>query len=273
MGTAGEVLCLYRRQRADMPADRDEIAAAIAEGVVLIEQVAPVAIEVEAGRVSGLTCVRMAAGAQDASGRCRPEPVAGSEFHIEADTVITAIGQDVVLDFLPEGRLRVDPVTGETQLPGVFAGGDAVRGASSLILAMGDGQRAAAHMLASLGPGTSRPDANPPREFSVRQAMTMLATRTWGPEMPERPLDDRSTFDLVHPGLSLAETQEEAARCLQCDLVCSVCTTVCPNMANLTWTLSGKREWAFDLPVLELHGGTVHTVPVKPSMWCRARRS
>jgi putative selenate reductase len=80
VGSTGEVLCLYRRQRADMPADRDEIAAAIAEGVILIEQVAPVAIEVEEGRVSGLTCVRMAAGAPDASGRCRPEPVAGSEF-------------------------------------------------------------------------------------------------------------------------------------------------------------------------------------------------
>ncbi|MCB9474990.1 MAG: FAD-dependent oxidoreductase [Candidatus Delongbacteria bacterium] len=260
VGSAGEVLCLYRRSRADMPADRDEIAAAIAEGVTLVEMVAPVGIELKNGRFAALRCQRMQAGPPDSSGRPRPVPLPGSDFLIEADTLITAIGQDVVLDFFPEPALDTNPATGETCLPGVFAGGDAVRGASSLILAMGDGQRAARRMLERLGITPDARAEDPAREFSVSQAMGMLATRSFGPELPERPLSDRDNFELVHPGLSPEATRAEAARCLQCDLVCSVCTTVCPNMANLTYTLSGRRTWDFDLPLLTRAGTGVRTV-------------
>ncbi len=85
----------------------------------------------------------MELGESDASGRPRPIKIEGTEFEIQVDSVISAIGQRVELDFFPEKDLHSDPETLETRLPNVFAGGDAVRGASTLIRAIGDGKRVA----------------------------------------------------------------------------------------------------------------------------------
>jgi putative selenate reductase len=98
---------------------------------------------VEGGRVKSNVCFKMELGDEDASGRPRPIKLEGTEFEIQVDSVISAIGQRVELDFFPEATLQADPGSMETQLPEVFAGGDAVRGASTLIRAIGDGKRVA----------------------------------------------------------------------------------------------------------------------------------
>ena len=150
---AEEAILAYRRTRAEMPARAEEILHAEEEGIRFNLLVAPVAVEGDAQRwVQGLRCVRMELGEPDASGRRRPVPVTGSEHVIPCDTVVIAIGTRANplltsscpdLTLTPAGTIAIDE-DGMTNLPGVFAGGDIVRGSATVILAMGDGKRAAA---------------------------------------------------------------------------------------------------------------------------------
>ncbi len=167
---AGEAAIVYRRGREELPARAEEVHHAEAEGVRFDYQVAP--IEVlgdETGWVTGLRCQRMALGEPDASGRRRPEPIPGSEFIIEADMVVVAIGtrsNPLLTSTAPDlrvnqwGYIETDPY-GMTSMPGVFAGGDIVRGAATVILAMGDGKRAAASIASYLS-GVYPPPAPEP---------------------------------------------------------------------------------------------------------------
>ena len=131
---AKEVSIVYRRTRDEMPANDEEIEEAEHEKIKLLYLVAPTRIVTENGKVKGLECQRMELGDFDASGRRRPVPVKGSEFIMEVDGVIPAIGYIPDLSCLPQndgfkttkaGTLSVDPITLATHLPGVFAGGDA----------------------------------------------------------------------------------------------------------------------------------------------------
>jgi glutamate synthase (NADPH/NADH) small chain len=157
---AEEVLLVYRRSRQEMPARIEEVHHAEEEGVRFNLLTNP--IEVlgdEQGHVRGLRCIRMALGEPDASGRRRPVPIDGSEFETALDTVIVAIGNTPNplipsttpgLDLGRHGTIQADPETGLTSKPRVFAGGDIVTGAATVIEAMGAGKRAARainHML------------------------------------------------------------------------------------------------------------------------------
>lgn len=144
---------LYRRSEKEMPARIDEVSHAKEEGVVL--RMLQDAIEIlgdEDGWVTGVRCLRMALGEPDASGRRRPVPIEGSEFVIPADVVVVAIGNGpnpLVPRTSPEirtnkwGNIVADPLTGKTSMRGVWAGGDIVLGAATVILAMGEGRKAA----------------------------------------------------------------------------------------------------------------------------------
>jgi len=146
---AGEVSVLYRRSRQEMPAFDEEIEAAEKEGAKIQYLVAPVEVLSENGRVTGVKCIRMQLGEVDKTGRRRPVPIEGSEHAVDADMVIAAIGQSSDLSFLEreievlKGAVAVDPLTLETNLPGVFAGGDVVSGPASVIEAMVAGRTAA----------------------------------------------------------------------------------------------------------------------------------
>jgi glutamate synthase (NADPH/NADH) small chain len=149
---AAEATIVYRRGMEELPARREEVHHAQAEGIKFEMQVAPVEVVGENGWVTGLKCVRMELGEPDESGRRRPLPVPGSEFVIDCDMVVVAIGtrsnpilttSAAGLKLNQWGYIEVDGA-GMTSLPGVFAGGDIVRGAATVILAMGDGKRAAA---------------------------------------------------------------------------------------------------------------------------------
>ena len=235
VGKGGEVLVLYRRTRQEMPADRAEIAAMIEEGAVLHELAAPEAIRRDGEHVRAVVCSRMKLGEPDASGRPRPVKLAGTEFELAVDHVIPAVGQEVELGFFPGGVMQVDPVTGETQLPGVFAGGDAVRGADSLINAIGDGRRAAENILKRAVKAYGIPVEDTRRDLQPEDYQIRQARRVFGPVAPELSLDQRQGFELVNLPLDAESAMEEAARCLYCDDVCNICVTVCPNRANVAY--------------------------------------
>ena len=150
---AQEAMIVYRRTRNELPARAEEVHHAGEEGIQFEFLTAPAEVVGNDQRwVTGLKCVRMKLGAPDASGRARPEPVPGSEFILPCDVVVVAIGtraNPLLTATCPElqlnkhGNIVVDG-DGMTNLPGVFAGGDIVRGAATVILAMRDGKRAAA---------------------------------------------------------------------------------------------------------------------------------
>jgi len=237
VGKDGEVTVLYRRTRKEMPAAPEEVEAMLHEGIKLVELAAPERVIETDGKVTSLACYRMQLGEKDASGRPRPIKVEGSLFNMNVDTVIAAIGQRVNLEFFPEQQLKVNPTTQETQIENVFAGGDAVRGASTLIKAIGDGKRAAGSIakraLKSFAATTSVScKASDPEDL-----MTRKARRQKGARLQETGLDNRAGFDLVVNTLDEKTAQEEAGRCLQCDELCWVCVTVCPNRANIGYAL------------------------------------
>jgi glutamate synthase (NADPH/NADH) small chain len=149
-------ILIYRRSREEMPARAAEIHHAEEEGVEFQLLTNPVRyIADDNGWVREVECIRMELGEPDASGRRRPVPVPDSEFRIPVDTVVIAIGNSPNplipqttsgLEVSRRGTIVVDPETGRTSKKGVFAGGDIVTGAATVILAMGAGRIAARSM-------------------------------------------------------------------------------------------------------------------------------
>jgi NADPH-dependent glutamate synthase beta subunit-like oxidoreductase len=153
---AEEVHVLYRRSRKEMPAGEEEIVEAEEEGIQFHFLTAPVEIVGDAeGKVKEIKCVNMTLCELDESGRCRPEPVKGSEHLVSVDTVVAAIGLATDLDLFEDGAeaskpattswgtIEVDPVTYETSVSGVFAAGDVVTGAATVVGAIGAGKEVA----------------------------------------------------------------------------------------------------------------------------------
>lgn len=148
-----EVHSIYRRSRAEMPARKEEVEHAVEEGIIFHPLTNPVRIlGTEDGWVRGIECLKYELGEPDESGRRSPIPIPGSEFVIEVDTVVMAVGQSpnptVIrttqgLESNRKGALIIKPETGQTSREGVFAGGDAVSGGATVILAMGEGKVAA----------------------------------------------------------------------------------------------------------------------------------
>jgi len=147
---AKEVNILYRRSREEMPANPLEVEEAERDGVKIHFLLTPRKILGKNGRVVGVECIRMRLGPPDETGRRRPIPIEGSEFTMELDTIILAIGESPDISFLSEevevtdwNTIAVDPLTLETSIPGVFAGGDLVSGPATVIEAIAAGKRAA----------------------------------------------------------------------------------------------------------------------------------
>ncbi|NWF87239.1 FAD-dependent oxidoreductase [Candidatus Bathyarchaeota archaeon] len=147
---ADKVTILYRRSKEEMPAIPWEVKEAENEGVKIEFLVAPKKILGKNGKVSAVECVRIQLGEPDESGRRKPTPIEGSEFTRETDMVILAIGEIPDLGFLPkeielneDNTVWVNPITMETSVEGIFAGGDAVTGPATIIEAIRAGKRAA----------------------------------------------------------------------------------------------------------------------------------
>lgn len=238
-----DVRVLYRRTRAEMPSIPEEVEDAEAEGVELEFLVSPVRVlgDDENG-LTGLECIRMKLGEPDASGRPRPVPIAGSEFVVDLDVVVLAIGQLPDLSFLGQDhdiaitrheRINVADISFMTSRPGLFAVGDAVtRDKMAVIEAIGMGKQAAAAIDDYLMGRTPHETIVDAREVPIaRREMTAeeLAPRPPVP-VPTIPLEQRtSTFAEVELAYSPEDAIAEAQRCLVCGPCseCMACVEVC----------------------------------------------
>ncbi|NQT92344.1 MAG: FAD-dependent oxidoreductase, partial [Lentisphaerae bacterium] len=220
---AEKVLILYRRTREEMPAYDEEIEEALLEGIELHELVAPNRIIGKDGVVCGIEMTRMELGKPDDSGRRRPVPIEGSEYVIECDMVLPAIGQRASIE--PAEGLEItswktvvsDTVTLATSSEGVFSGGDVINGGGTVIEAIADGQRAAIAIDQHLGgSGTLPPDVS---MSLYRASDEELEKATTSNQEPMLPVEERlGDFREVVNGFQHAGACAEASRCLRCDL-------------------------------------------------------
>lgn len=225
-----EVTIFYRRTRHEMPAFQEEVAAALEEGVKLVELVSPVALRGRAGRLTAMDLVANELGEPDASGRRRPVPLAGSEHRVALDTLVVAIGEEAVAPGdevlagieMRGGAALADERTLATARPGVFAGGDLVTGPNTVIDAVAAGKRAAAIIDRYLN--------GQPLRRAAEVVLPQVYVEPVGAAEDERaqegrvmvaslaPRERAQGFDEVEFTLTPEEAVREARRCLRCDL-------------------------------------------------------
>ena len=250
---AKDVTILYRRTRKEMPADEAEILAAEHEGIKIHYLTAPIEVLGQGKSLTAARCIKMELGEPDQSGRRRPVPIEGSEFDVPTDTMIIAVSQSPEVGYVTEGSeirltkwntLVVNPETMQTDLQGVFAGGDVVQGPDAVITAMGDGKRAAevidkycnAEPLENFTTRRLRPlperDGNSrPHRYAPRFKDTPKKARI--PMREHDPRERLTGFGEVELGYTEEQAREEASRCLHCGLCidCKACEDVCEAKA------------------------------------------
>ena len=271
---ASSVQLVYRRTVDQMPADPEEVHALREEGIEIVELARPVGLHVEDGRLAGLVCRRTAyRGDRDAAGRKVPHDVPGSDFDLPLDTLVLAISQHPVLDLFrdrapdltPGGFIDVDPATFETSIPGVYAGGDvAGHGPASIVKAAADGKRVAAAIAAGLGLPAGGPASDPDGAGAAPDLQALVvrrARREYRVPVRASDLDRRGGFEETVLGYTPEEARREASRCLDCDVMCSLCVGVCPNLALMTYEVAPVRA---ELPVLGVAGGAVAVTGSRP---------
>ncbi len=251
---ADEVYILYRRSRQEMPAYAEDVETAEREGVSLQFMVNPKRFLGEGGGVTAVECLRMRLGEPDETGRRRPVPIEGSEFLMEVDNVLLAVGQTPDTSSIPPGievaktnTIVVDDVTLETNLEGVFAGGDIARGPATVIEAIADGKRAAE----SIDRYLRGEDLEIGREEAVRRVEevpkegVVTAPRQL---MPTLELSQRmGNFREVELGFTEEMVRREAERCLSCG-GCSECLE-CEKACEAHAILHEQGEEYVDLNV------------------------
>ncbi|MCX6027732.1 MAG: FAD-dependent oxidoreductase [Chloroflexi bacterium] len=223
---AKEVHIIYRRQRADMPAHKEEIEGAEYEGTIFHFLANPVRVLGD-DHVTGLVMQRQSLGEFDNSGRRRPVPVDADEFTLDVDVVIPAIGQTTDVSWIRTGDIQVTRGSTfvvqdafNTTRPGVFAAGDAVSGPATVIQAVAHGNLAAAAVDAWLKTGK----LDKPRYETARPDIVQLYNldeyaNAVRPHVPELAVAGRrGNFREVELGYDECTTREEAKRCLRCDL-------------------------------------------------------
>ena len=233
---ADEVIMVYRRTKKEMPAHHSEIEEAEKEGVKIQILTNPVEYLLdENGKLKGIRCIKMKLGEPDKSGRRRPIPIEGSEFDMEIDWVFEAIGQKPDLDlfysselgkkleFTPWKTIKADPDTMETNIEGIFAGGDALTGAATAIEAIAAGQKAAKSIHYYFTKGkverlkkpfiSRRENLNPDLSKEAFERFQKLPRNP----MPMLPVEKRiNTFDEVELGYTEEDAMKEVKRCLEC---------------------------------------------------------
>lgn len=284
---AKSVTILYRRTIAEMTAHHTEIEDAEEEGVKIKFLSAPKAVIGKNGVVSAMECLKMKLGERDASGRRRPVPIEGSEFIIEADRVITAIGrrpnlkwlENIEIEFSRTGTIKIDPKTCATKRPGVYAGGDVVIGPGTATEAMGQGKKAALAIHEYLGGGTRLSILSVLKKeermrstlfeggFVGEQPTTTSRTRI---TMKKLSAEERKrNFNEVELGYTQEEAMQEAKRCLSCKLNycvgCGYCRDVCPaaciEVGRIKLDNTEKIQYSLDLSKCMFCGFCVEVCP------------
>ncbi|WP_300461550.1 FAD-dependent oxidoreductase [Desulfobacula sp.] len=241
-----DVSILYRRTREEMPAYEEEIIGAMEENIHILTLTAPIGIISRDGRIQGIECIKNQLGEADASGRRRPVNIPGSEFVIDCDTLIPAIGQRTDLswadsmpdlEITPYNRIKTHPVTLQTSLETVFAGGDMVTGPATVIEAIAQGRKAAVGIDNYINkvemdqaddmfhPGVTPENyADIPLDTAVEHRVQVLSVD---------PQHRVQSFEEVEATLTEEQAVKEAQRCLNCATCCECmeCVSVCEAKA------------------------------------------
>lgn len=257
-----EVNMAYRRTRHEMPADEEEVEQAEEEGIRFSFLTVPTQIVGNNGHVSALKCLRAKLVAKPGSKRMSPVPVEDSDFLMDTDVIITAIGQRVErdsmsslsnLEWTRRNTIDVNMVSMETSIPGIFAAGDAVTGPATVIEAIGGGKRAAEAIDRYLS-GIPQPKMPPvPVRRGRVDYLTVPASTKMSLKRPDMPLLNldrrRTTFQQVELGYNENAVREEARRCLRCDICrrCGDCVAVCRDKMGIDALQLGYLD--FDHPV------------------------
>ncbi len=257
---AEKVKIIYRRSEREMPGNPWEREEAEREGVEIVYLTQPVRVigHSVAGatpRVRALECQRMELGEPDATGRRRPIPIPDSEFVIDCDIVIRAVGQGVSPDLFPDfaktrfQTLVVNPETLMTSYERVFAGGDLVSGPSSVIEAVAMGKKAA-EAIASYLEGTKPVEKPKPEIVRMTEEEYKRFPKRERTPMRKIPVSERMSFSEVELGFSEEEARREAERCLSCSVCCECreCVRVCKP---------GAIDFSLEDEVLELEVGGI----------------
>ncbi len=294
---AEEVFILYRRTKEEMPVDPRELEQVEEEGIKIHYLTQPIQIFSRDGiKVSGVRCIRNRLGEPERDGRRRPIPIEGTEFDIDIDLLIPAVSQSPDISFLPEeigleiskwDRLAVNPETFETNVHGIFAGGDFVTGPRDVIRVIADGRRAALFIHSYLsGEKIEKSPAyftlvpeveiDPDLEKIPRQKMDTL------------PVQERKSIDKeVELGFSKERAVKEAERCLQCHIftifdrtqciLCGGCVDICPKfcfrMVSLDEVQGDDKftayiETLYGIPLEKARGLNLATVMIKDESRC-----
>lgn len=238
-----QVSILYRRSRAEMPAVAEEVEAALNESIEIQFLVAPTEILVKDGRVNGIRCLRMELGEPDDSGRRKPIPIAGSEFNVDADTVIAAIGQAPDLAFLDgsgveiarDGTISANPETLSTNVSKVFVAGDAQTGPATVIEAVAAGKKAASGIHSWLTGGEAL--VSPEDECVIKYEDLNV---NYFEHEPRQELEGAEMETLKSAAIA------EAQRCFYCGSCneCNTCWFLCPDGVILS--KDGKVDFDYD---------------------------
>ncbi len=232
---------LYRRSRVEMPAQTEEVRAALEEGISLHELVAPVQMLSTAGELSAVRCQRMVLSEPDEKGRRKPVAVLGTEFDIPVNVVLVAIGEAPDPSFLPEGTsvgvapwggLLIHPESLATGAPGVFAAGDVTYGSKTVIHAAAHGRQAARSIHAYLSHLALRAVKEMPEDegetvstLPADGVITVDLRPTAREVMPFAESASRDRSIEFAKGFSEEQARREASRCLRCDLA-----YLCPSI-------------------------------------------
>jgi heterodisulfide reductase subunit A-like polyferredoxin len=234
-----DVTIIYRRSLEEMPAYEEDVEEAEAEGIKIQFLAAPIEVVSKSKEAISLRCIKMELGEPDASGRKRPIPIKGSDFTVEVDNVISAIGQIPDLSFMKgmgiettnRGTIQVDPISLQTSRKGIFAGGDAVTGPAIAIDAVVAGKEVAISIdryLKGEDLCEGRPIPKPEKaRFEEIYDDQPKAPRE---QMEMIPIEERKkTFSEVKKGFTEEQAQKEALRCLNCGLCseCLQCVALC----------------------------------------------
>lgn len=265
---AKEVTIVYRRSRAEMPAAEEEIVAAEKEGVKINYLTLPTKFIGENNKLKAMECIKMQLGEPDASGRRKPIPIPSTEFIVEVDNVIAALGQNTQLDFLKKlgialnknENIIVEPISGATNIEGIFAGGDVVTGAYFVIDAIAAGKRAAKAIDKYIKGEALEPapefkvEKLSNEEIEIAKKRVIQAKRVKPKELN---VEERiNNFKEVEFGFTLEQALEEASRCLATQIEgcieCGECERVCT--ANAIIHQEQEKE-------IELNVGSIILAP------------
>ena len=242
------VSIVYRRTRSEMPAHFEEIIQMAEEGIHVHQLTIPSKILGSYGKIDFLECLMATLGEPDESGRRRPTAVSGSEYKMPVGAVIGAIGQKPAirrypgfgyLDLTRRETIRVRSHNQQTNVPDVFAGGDAVTGPATVVEAIGGGKRAAFAIHAFLR-DLKMPEIVPPRPRTMIPPIVLDYHKKSFIQRQEIPLIDLDrrmhSFDRVELGLDEIAGREEAKRCMRCDICerCGKCVEVCRDRLGVS---------------------------------------